>query len=1224
MKALSFSIVLAAFLPAALALANSKPATPVKVTASSTQAGNEAWKAADGDPKTRWCAHGNSKPQWIQLELDKPQKLTGVSINWERSGEVYQRKIEVSRDGKIWELALDATSDTQKGKSVDEFEAEAVRFVRVTCTGTEGGWVSLWEIVLSGPEIGSILAKTPDPQQSDASGDLFAKGGNIPPKIVQLSPEEEAEIMKDVEVADGFEASLFSTWHSANYPVYVAASPSGDLYVSSDGNGSVGRDPDRGRVIRLRDSDRDGRADQLTQFIPNIDAPRGLIWDHDRLYVLHPPHISVFYDRDGDGVAEDSKKLIDGIAFGFDKRPPDHTTNGLELGIDGWIYIAGGDFGFMEATGTDGNKLQHRAGGVLRFRPDGSGLEIFATGTRNILATPMSPRLDLFARDNTNDGGGWDVRFHHFTGLEDHGYPRLYKNFPDEHVQPLADYGGGSGCGGVYIDEPGFPAEWNDAPFTCDWGKAGLFKHTVEPKGATFVEVETPEKFIKVTRPTDADVDGMSAVYQASWKGPATFRWAGAEQGYIVRVTPKEFKPEALPDFETLSDEELVKSLESESHVRRLTAQRAILRRSATDGLTASLVTLATDPRKPLDSRIAALFAISQRAATCLEADQAVVDNTQLWHDTNAAAIGPIVKIFEAEGMKPYALRALADLHSYFSLNHQDHAEVLKQGLLSDDLRIQREAIFAVTQQSAKQYTREIARLTGADDPVVAHTAFRALAKLNASEAAFGALVADGTSAEIGGASYALMRMRDPKVVSVATARLISAESPEIRRALISILCRLYHKEAEWSGDSWGTRPDTRGPYYQLTTWEESENILATLKDLLETSEPDELAFLVREMNRNRIQSDEALTKILDLAARDESVIPDAIAQMASSDSIPENGITLAAKAARNPESSATTLAQSIEVLSKTDYSEAFPAMLTGLVTLHSIAGDNKEHAKGCSAFLRAPKLENHHLEVEKLAFENLGSPENRWANAALLNLAERKKGSPESREMSQSALDTAWQNPEHKLVLMKLVSSKIVKTQLLNDRILAALSDSDPKVAAEAKKSADRLKLQLPGEDKTPKIASLKPEDAVEQATKAKGEIALGESVFQRATCVLCHTVSQDEAQKGPYLGSIAQTYDRGQLAEAIILPNKTIAQGFATNVLTLKSGAQVMGFVTDEAGDRVTVRDIAAQEHEFKKSEIANRETLPISMMPPGLMTNFSVHEVASLLDYLQALAK
>ena len=232
---------------------------------------------------------------------------------------------------------------------------------------------------------------------------------------------------------------------------------------------------------------------------------------------MHPPHLSAFIDHDGDGVADEQKILVKNLAFGYDKRPADHTTNGLSIGVDGWLYVAGGDFGFIDAEGSDGRKLTHRGGGVIRVRPDGSGLELYSTGTRNILEVAISPRMDLFARDNTNDGGGWDVRFHHFTGGEDHGYPRLYKNFSDECVPPLADYGGGSGCGAVYIDEPGFGA-WNDAPLTADWGKGALFHHRVEPAGATFRETRSPESFIRMTRPTDADVDAMSRLYCASWR----------------------------------------------------------------------------------------------------------------------------------------------------------------------------------------------------------------------------------------------------------------------------------------------------------------------------------------------------------------------------------------------------------------------------------------------------------------------------------------------------------------------------------------------------------------------------------------------------------------------------------------------------------------------------------------------------------------------------------
>mgnify|MGYP001477220309 FL=1 len=167
----------------------------------------------------------------------------------------------------------------------------------------------------------------------------LAKSGNYKPGIVQLTPAEEAAVLQKggVSVPDGFEATLFAPWQSANYPVYVAAAPNGDLYVSSDGCGSLGRDANRGRVLRLRDKDGDGRADEVTEFIASIDSPRGLIWDHDRLYLLHPPHVSVFFDRNGDGVAEDSKRLVSNIAFGFKDRPADHTTNGLDLGVDGWI-----------------------------------------------------------------------------------------------------------------------------------------------------------------------------------------------------------------------------------------------------------------------------------------------------------------------------------------------------------------------------------------------------------------------------------------------------------------------------------------------------------------------------------------------------------------------------------------------------------------------------------------------------------------------------------------------------------------------------------------------------------------------------------------------------------------------------------------------------------------------------------------------------------------------
>lgn len=219
-------------------------------------------------------------------------------------------------------------------------------------------------------------------------------------------------LLKDVGAPPEFQVTLFATPPAVNYPVFVAAATDGTLYVSSDGNGSIDRKPNLGRVLRVRDTNGDGQGDEVKAFVADVDSPRGLVWDHDRLYLLHPPDVSVFIDQDGDGVADGKQTLIRGIGWTFKDRPADHGSNGLTLGIDGWLYAAIGDFGFLEAVGTDGTRLQMRGGGVVRFRPDGSGLETWADGTRNILEVALSPELEGFTRDNTNDGGGWNVRLH--------------------------------------------------------------------------------------------------------------------------------------------------------------------------------------------------------------------------------------------------------------------------------------------------------------------------------------------------------------------------------------------------------------------------------------------------------------------------------------------------------------------------------------------------------------------------------------------------------------------------------------------------------------------------------------------------------------------------------------------------------------------------------------------------------------------------------------------
>lgn len=1199
-----------------------KDATGIKASASSEETGknNFAWKAVDGDLDTRWCASSPSVPQTLQLEFEKPQDLTGIKIVWESKNNAYRHKIEVENElGKARDWVADATKNTQPGDSEHAFDARKVKRVFITCTGTStGGWASIKEVTFKGPNIKAVAPKLSAAQKKeyDKANDPLAKEGNVAPKIVKLTPEQEAAILKDVKVPEGFEVSLFAPPQSANYPVFVAAAPDGTLYVSSDGNGSLGRAPHRGRILRLRDLDGDGRADEVKEFVKDVDAPRGLVWDHDRLYLVHPPHLSAYIDKDGDGVADEEKVLVKNIAFGYDQRPADHTTNGLSLGIDGWLYIAGGDFGFMDAEGTDGRHLQHRGGGVIRVRPDGTGLEIYSTGTRNILEVAISPLMDIFARDNTNDGGGWNVRFHHFTGLDDHGYPRLFKNFPDECIQPLADYGGGSGCGAVYIDEPGF-GQWNNAPFTCDWGTGALWHHQVKPKGATFEETRPPEPFIKMTRPTDADVDGNSRVYCASWKG-ATFNWEGPDVGYIVQVKPKGFKAEPLPDFAKASDEELVKVLGSTSNRRRMEAQRELVRREW-GGTHQKLL----ESLNHYSSSYEIAWAVAQLGAVVnhagakgvLESSQGFTDDEMKlqWNISRHMGRVPVIKSKSDHGDQNAPLR-INTMPRWVGQGPDDpsilHLSMIERFVATRDA--EHLVSYSMPSELAGSsvltlITVEASRRLGND------AANEWLQQLDHSK-----------HSQITDLALRCLRVvHTPEVVTGLIERLGKATDPALRQGILAALCRLHFHEGEWKGDSWGTRPDTRGPYYQPEPWSETPKIAAALKDALAKASPEEAAFLVKEMNRNRIQSNDALERILVLAKQDAKVIPDAVAQLATAESIPAAAVPMLVGVVQEADKSVlapVTLSGAIIALTKTDSAEGVSATLAALDTLKKLPESGKDLEAATNAFFNAPKLENHHQLVEQIA-EKMEGATSLYADAALLNLANRKSGSPESIQLSQKALDAGWADAKRRKQIVEAIG--LIKHTPSAGKVLAALTDPDLAVKKAAESAAKAMRLNLE-KDTTPLVSTLKPEEVLAKVIAMKGDVATGEMVFTKATCIACHTTSESQPQKGPYLGNIAQTYKRPELAQNILDPNKTIAQGFASEVITLNDGTQQMGFITLESADNVKLRNVAAQEFTFAVKDIKSRQKLPISIMPPGLVNNLTLREFASLLDYLEALVK
>lgn len=636
-------------------------------------------------------------------------------------------------------------------------------------------------------------------------------------------------------------------------PACLAVAPTGEVYVGVDMIGSLGKDPGKGRILKLIDKDNDGKMDGHIEFAP-VDNPRGIIVQGNKVYVLHTTFstetgkatgmaLVVFEDKDGNGKADGpAQPLIENLSNTkyIQERGTDHATNGIRMGIDGWIYIAVGDFGFHNATDRSGKKLTMLGGGIVRVRPNGTEMEIFTHGTRNVYDVAIDPYMNVFTRENTNDGGGWNVRFSHHLQSGEYGYPVLFQHFTDEIIPALADLGGGSGTGALYMAEPGWPEKFNNVPMMADWGRSMLYIHRVTPDGPTFTQKE--EEFIGLPQITDLDVDGSGRLYLSAWDGAG---YSGSpDKGYVIRAIPNNWTYKAFPDVAKASVEELTQLLKSASAVARLSASQELIARADKQGIAAALA-IASDAQQPLYARVAGLYTYAQA--------------------TGSEGIPALTALTKDATMREHALRALTDRKGIL----KDVAtEPFLEGLKDPSPRVQAAAIIGLGRLgrietadallATKVPASFVAPVKDIEGPhatpnaaiVLPHLAVRALLSLDAVDAT----VAGINSGNATLALWTLRYMHDPKAVTGLISAYQLSKDAKLKQQIITTLARLYKKEDTYDASWWwGTRPDSHGPYYKGVTWEASPVIEKfLLKESLKTG-PAGKAFYRDLDARNRM-----------------------------------------------------------------------------------------------------------------------------------------------------------------------------------------------------------------------------------------------------------------------------------------------------------------------------------------------------------------------------------
>ena len=212
-----------------------------------------------------------------------------------------------------------------------------------------------------------------------------------------------------------------------------------------------------------------------------------------KLFVLHNPKLTVFKDGGKSGTERDdliAQTNPNPWALGWN----DHVAANFRLGMDGYFYVAVGDKGIYGAVGRDGKRVDLHGGGILRLRPDGTGLEVHSTAVRNIMDVAMNSEDEFFTYDNT-DEQQWMGRVTHMVDGGFYGYP--YDFIPQRAytLWMLADYGAGAATGTLCYNEDALPPEYRGNLFLSDFGKRQIMRVQVEREGGSYKAVSKQDLF---------------------------------------------------------------------------------------------------------------------------------------------------------------------------------------------------------------------------------------------------------------------------------------------------------------------------------------------------------------------------------------------------------------------------------------------------------------------------------------------------------------------------------------------------------------------------------------------------------------------------------------------------------------------------------------------------------------------------------------------------------
>ena len=1036
------------------------------------------------------------------------------------------------------------------------------------------------------------------------------------------SPASAAEIKlgkHTFTLPDGFEIEEIAGPPLVDRPIVADFDELGRLYVadSSGSNDNVQKQlaEKPHRIVRLEDTDGDGRFDKSVVFADKMMFPEGAMWLDGSLYVAAPPSIWKLTDTDGDGVADRREewfagKTLTGCA---------NDLHGPYAGPDGWIYWCKGAFAEQTYERPGKPPFVTKAAHIFRCRPDGTGIEPVMTGGMDnpvdVVFTAGGERIFTTTFLQHPGGGKRDGLIHAVYGgvygkvwdpIETH--PRTGDVLP-----VLSHLGAAAPCGLACYESTLFGDEFRDNLFACCFNMHKVTRHVLTPEGATLKSRD--EDFLVSDNldfhPTDVheDADGSLVVIDTGgWYKlccPTSQLHKPDVLGAIYRVRRKgaakiDDPRGAKIAWAKSSPDELGRLLDDARPVVRRRAIGELARRGRAALPALAQIVLADIPaskdphslgkisRKSPPMRRNAVWALTRIDDALARQSVAIADADP--DESVRLAAAHSISLWR-DPVKLELILGDISLHNK-SLHHR---------------RVAAEALGRIGDKRSVPGLLEAAKtLDAAPDRVLEHAFTFALIEIaDRQQTAEGLQATSPAVRRV--ALIALDQMPDGRLDPQMVAGLLGSPEPLIRETAGWIVGR----HPDWGDALAGylrarleslavsalTVPMGIELEDQLARFAKSASIQKLISQTLDEPKSPLLArrIVLRAMARSNLKEQPAIwtAPLIDALDNADAGLGELAVAVARAIPAPKNPDpiyveTLFRVGERNGASAAVRI-------------NALAAIPGGLIdvspSLFEFLRDNLRPEQ--EVLLRSSAADV--LARSKLTTAQLAALTESFKIAGPL---EADRLLPAYKEATDEVLGLALVAALKEAPALPGLRIDALKTNLA--KFPAAVQERAEELYAIINVDAARQKEKLEA-----LLASLKP-----------GDIRRGQIVFNstKAACAACHPFGYLGGNVGPDLTKIGAVRQERDLLEAIVFPSASFVRSFEPVIVVTKNGKSYNGLVKKDAADEVILATGPREEARIARDEIEELRPGTVSVMPSGLDQQLSPQDLADLVAFLK----